>query len=168
MGTEHLHTTPPSHSELNHETTDVNLTGITRIAIVSLLVIVAILVFVYFFEKGMARFLTEDRPLPAMADKKPGVDRIPKAPLVVPDEPGTLRQLRSEEEQILNHYAWVDKSQGIVRIPIARALEFVAQNPALIAPQGAPPPATSPGAPAAATPAPPTPPPTPAPPPSGK
>ncbi len=163
MGTEHLHSTPPSHSELNHETTDVNLTGITRIAMVSFLVIVGILVFVYFFEKGLAHFLTEDRPPPAMADKKPGVDRIPKTPLMVPDEPGTLRQLRTEEEQILNHYAWVDKSQGIVRVPISRALELVAQNPALIAPQGAPPPAAAPATPAAAAPATPAPPP-----PSGK
>jgi hypothetical protein len=151
MGTDHLHTTPPSHGELNHETTDVSLTGITRIAIVSLLVIVAILGFVYVFEKGLAHVLTEDRPMPAMSERKPGVDRIPKAPLVITDEPGTLRQLRTEEEKVLNHYAWIDKGQGVVRVPIARALELVAQNPKLIAPTGTVPAATP--APAAAAPA---------------
>jgi hypothetical protein len=94
-----------------------------------------------------------------MSDKKPNVDRIPKTPLLVTDEPGTLRQLRTEEEKILNHYAWVDKSQGVVRVPIARAMEMVAENPALIAPQGPaamPAPAAAPAAAAApATPAPP-------------
>src|SRR5262249_59670819 len=89
----------------------------------------------------------------AMADWKANTDRTPKTPLLVTDEPGTLRQLRTEEQQILTHYAWVDKSQGIVQIPIDRALELVAKNSALLAPQGTPSPA-APGAPAATTPQP--------------
>ncbi len=152
MGTEHLHS--PSHRELNHETTDVSLTGITRLAIVSLLLIVGIMVFIYLFEKGLARVLGDTTSPPAMADWKPNTDRTPKAPLLVTDEPGTLRQLRTEEQQILTHYAWVDKSQGVVQIPIDRALELVAKNPALLAPQGTAPPSAAPGAPAAAASAP--------------
>ena len=148
MGTEHPHSS--SHGPLNHETTDVNLTGITRLAIVSLLLIVGIMGFVYFFQKGLARVLGDTTSPPAMADWKANTNRTPKAPLLVTDEPGTLRQLRTEEQEILTHYAWVDKSQGIVRIPIDRALELVAKNPALLAPQGAAAPA-APGAPAGST-----------------
>jgi hypothetical protein len=123
-----------AHPELNHETTDVNLTGITRLAIGSLAIIVVILAFVYFFEKGMARVLPDTTTTPAMADWKPTDDRTPKAPLVITDEPGLLRKLRSDEEKALHHYAWIDKSQGVVQVPIDKALEMVASNPKLLAP----------------------------------
>src|SRR5262249_38579343 len=145
MGTDHTHLTP-AHSELNHETTDVNLTGITRIAIVSLLVIVGILGFVYLFEKGMARVLTDKTAQPAMADWKPTDARTPKVPLVITDAPGLLRKLHEDENDKLHNYAWVDKTSGVVRVPIDKALEMVASNPKLLAPEG--------GAPAAAAPAP--------------
>jgi hypothetical protein len=151
MGTEH-HPHSSSHSALNHETTDVNLTGITRLAIVSLLVIGLILGFVWIFQKGLVRFLGDTTAPPPMADWKAHDNRTPKAPLIITDEPGLLRQLRTEEQKVLEGYAWVDKSQGVVQIPIDRALEAVAKNPALLAPQGAAP--AAPTAPAAAAPAP--------------
>ena len=124
-----------AHPELNHETTDVNLTGITRLAIASLLVIVGILVFVYFFQKGLGKVLPDTTMQPAMADWKPTDSRTPKAPLVITDEPGLLRKIRSEEEKTLHHYAWVDKGTGVVQVPIDKALEMVASNPKLLAPQ---------------------------------
>ena len=125
-----------AHPELNHETTDVNLTGITRLAIASLLVIVGILVFVYFFQKALGKVLPDTTTQPTMADWKPTDSRTPKAPLVITDEPGLLRKIRSEEEKTLHHYAWVDKGTGVVQVPIDKALEMVASNPKLLAPQG--------------------------------
>jgi hypothetical protein len=157
MGTEHTHLTS-SHPELNHETTDVNLTGITRLAIVSLLVIVGILAFVYFFQKGLGRVLPDTTSQPAMADWKPTDARTPKAPLLITDEPGLLRKLHTEENEKLHSYAWVDKATGTVRVPIDKALEMVANNPKLLAPQGTAP----------ATPPPPGPTPAPATPSAGK
>jgi hypothetical protein len=126
---------PGAHPELNHETTDVNLTGITRLAIASLLVIVGILVFVYFFQKALGKVLPDTTTQPTMADWKPTDSRTPKAPLVITDEPGLLRKIRSEEEKTLHHYAWVDKGTGVVQVPIDKALEMVASNPKLLAPQ---------------------------------
>jgi hypothetical protein len=141
MGTEH-HPQSSQHSPLNHETTDVNLTGITRLAIGSLVLIWLILIGVWGFERLMARFLTDTTRLPTMADWSADKPRPAKGPPVITDEPGLLRQLHTEEKQTLEGYKWVDKGQGIVQIPIDRALELVAKNPALIAPQGAAPPAT--------------------------
>ena len=37
-----------------------------------------------------------------------------------------LEQLRADESAILNNYAWVDFSKGIVRIPIDQAIDMVA------------------------------------------
>jgi len=42
------------------------------------------------------------------------------------DELGDLRKLRQQEDEILDTYGWVDRSAGVVRIPIARALEVAA------------------------------------------
>src|SRR5947199_10211842 len=35
-----------------------------------------------------------------------------------------LKTVREDAEKALNTYAWVDKSKGVVRIPISRALEL--------------------------------------------
>ena len=39
-----------------------------------------------------------------------------------------IATLHAREEILLNHYTWVDRSKGTVRIPIERAMEIVAQQ----------------------------------------
>lgn len=39
-----------------------------------------------------------------------------------------LQKLRAAEDALLNGYGWVDRSAGIVRIPIDRAIELLAQR----------------------------------------
>jgi hypothetical protein len=150
---------------LNHETTDVSLTGITRLAILSFVLIFAVLGGVYVFWGVFARWSADTRPMEPMAGRKAGEDRLPKGPLVITDEPGALRQLRTKERDVLQHYGWVDKGQGVVRIPIDRAIEVLASQPQRLLVDGSAPaapaaPAAPEGAaPAATPPAPATPPP---------
>jgi hypothetical protein len=42
-----------------------------------------------------------------------------------------LRALREAEESLLNSYAWIDKEKGIVRIPVERAMEMLAEKEAV-------------------------------------
>lgn len=42
--------------------------------------------------------------------------------------PAELRAMREAEERALNGYGWVDREAGIVRIPIDRAMEILAQK----------------------------------------
>jgi hypothetical protein len=132
---------------LNHETTDVSLSGITRLAILSFFVIFAILGVVYVFWGAFARYSADTRPMEPMAGRKPGEDRLPVGPLVITDEPGALRQLRAKERDVLHHYGWVDKNQGVVRIPIDRAIDLLASQPQRLSPDGSAP--AAPAAPAA-------------------
>lgn len=37
--------------------------------------------------------------------------------------------LRAEDENILSNYSWVDRNNGIVRIPIDRAIELLSEVP---------------------------------------
>ena len=39
-----------------------------------------------------------------------------------------LQQMRAAEDQILNSYGWVDQKKGVVRVPIARAIDLLAQR----------------------------------------
>lgn len=55
--------------------------------------------------------------------------------LQVPDEPrlqvlpsADLERLRAEEAARLEKYAWVDRPAGVVRIPIERAIEVLAER----------------------------------------
>ena len=43
-------------------------------------------------------------------------------------EPDELAQVRAAQQELLNGYRWVDEKQGVVRIPIARAMELVAER----------------------------------------
>lgn len=50
---------------------------------------------------------------------------------MTPDAPGVreaLGTLRAEEEATLNNYAWVDRNNNVVRIPIADAMKLALQR----------------------------------------
>jgi hypothetical protein len=126
--------TPPKGLPLNHEPTDVSLKGVGRIAILSYVILFVILVLVYGVWKGMQAWASDSRQMPPMSAYADGKERLPRGPLVLTDEPGYLRELRKEEHEILEKYGWVDKTQGIVRVPIARAIEMLAEHPEKIAP----------------------------------
>ncbi|HEX4963853.1 MAG TPA: hypothetical protein VF173_23715 [Thermoanaerobaculia bacterium] len=50
----------------------------------------------------------------------------PPAPLLQEDPVADMTQMRAREEQELTHAAWIDRQQGIVRLPVADAIDVVA------------------------------------------
>jgi hypothetical protein len=54
----------------------------------------------------------------------------PPAPRLQTDPVADLQDLRAEERRLLDGYGWVDRAQGTVRIPIARAMELLASRQA--------------------------------------
>lgn len=52
----------------------------------------------------------------------------PPLPRLQPNPRADLLALRAEEDAVLRTYAWVDKGRGIVRVPIERAMEILAQR----------------------------------------
>ncbi|HEY4120590.1 MAG TPA: hypothetical protein VGM56_22150 [Byssovorax sp.] len=49
----------------------------------------------------------------------------PPTPRLQPSPPVDLATLRAEEERVLRGYAWIDRGNGVVSIPIDRAMELV-------------------------------------------
>lgn len=54
----------------------------------------------------------------------------PPAPRLQTDPLADLRALRAEEDARLFGYGWVDRDAGIVRIPIERAIDLLAERAA--------------------------------------
>ncbi len=53
---------------------------------------------------------------------------VPPQPRLQPKPRQDLLALRAWETEVLSSYDWVDKDEGIVRIPIERAMDLLAQR----------------------------------------
>jgi hypothetical protein len=55
------------------------------------------------------------------------ITKLPQ-PRLEGDERREINDFREQEEQTLNSYGWVDQKAGVVRIPIDRAMQLMAQR----------------------------------------
>ncbi|MEO8603052.1 MAG: hypothetical protein ABI629_10800 [bacterium] len=117
---------PESHHGVNaHETTDVNLRPvvIAGFGLLIILLLSAVAMFGLFdvLQVQEARTSPPANPL-AAADAA----HVPPAPRLQVHPIKDLQELRKAEQDLLTSYAWKDKNTGVVRIPIARAMELLA------------------------------------------
>jgi hypothetical protein len=109
--------------EDRHEHADVNIWAIGRFGIALAILCVISLGLLYgLFTYFKAR---EGGPLPA-----PRIDarNKPKAPVLQETPITDLKQMRAAEDQLLNSYGWVDQAHGVVRVPIAQAMDMLAKR----------------------------------------
>jgi hypothetical protein len=62
-------------------------------------------------------------PLPVNAPSQ-----LPPEPRLQVNAPVDLLQWRAKEDALVDNYEWVDRNNGVVRIPISRAMELVEQR----------------------------------------
>lgn len=53
---------------------------------------------------------------------------LPPQPRLQVNAPMDLKRMREREDALLNSYGWADRSNGMARIPIERAMEIMAQR----------------------------------------
>jgi hypothetical protein len=56
------------------------------------------------------------------------VQRFPTPRLQTDDGNEEIAEMHAREDLLLDYYSWVDRSNGKVRIPIARAMQLIAQH----------------------------------------
>lgn len=124
---------PDSSRERGHEQRDVSfrglMLGIASLAVLLLGVGAAMeLLFDAFSEREV-----RDAPPPSPL----GTPASPSEPRLETEPGALLDRLRSTEDALLNNYAWLDPAAGIVRIPIDRAIDVIAERglPAAGAPE---------------------------------
>jgi len=55
-------------------------------------------------------------------------ERMPPSPRLQVNPREDLRELRAGEDAVLNSYGWVDRNNGIARIPIGDAMKLTVQR----------------------------------------
>ena len=113
-----------------HEEKDVNVWAVAKFAIaLVLLCAVALAGLAGLFRYFQTREARLQPPQVAGDDLKgpslPPEPRLQSSPVL------DLKRMRQEEDQILGSYGWIDRQQGIVRLPIARAMDLLSQRGSL-------------------------------------
>ena len=110
----------PQDPHAGHETTDINVWAVGKFAIGLVIVCVVSLLLLF----GLLKFF-QSREETSVANTVEPVKLFPE-PQLQKTEILDLKALHAEEDKLLNGYAWVDPKQGIVRIPVDRAIEVLA------------------------------------------
>jgi hypothetical protein len=135
---------------LNHETRDVNLAGAPRFVIGMIVFLAIVFAFIWFVYTRWRADADATRPsVPAITVREG--DRLPPLPRLQTTPATDLRGFQESESLVLTTYGWVDKEQGVVRIPVSRAIDLVAER-GLPAPIASPPSGEAPGTAPAGTP----------------
>ena len=108
-----------------YEKRDANLRTIVifGVGLIALTIIVLLLMWLMFsaFATREARF---DRPRSPLADTR----QPSKEPRLQVAPTQDLNEMSAREDALLNSYGWVNKEADVVRIPIDRAIELLAER----------------------------------------
>jgi hypothetical protein len=107
-----------------HQTSDINLRVVTWTAIG--LVISAIAV--YLTVGGLFNLFKRQYASASAPSRITTPGRWPPPPRLQTSPTSDLQRLLEAENAKLNSYGWIDKSAGVVRIPIDRAMDLLAQR----------------------------------------
>jgi hypothetical protein len=117
--------TSPRVTQSGHEKTDASPRGLIYFAgvIAIILVVVALLLILLFkhFQKAEPAGSFVATPFEA-------VEPTPPPPHIQPDPRADMRSYADSQEKLLNTYGWIDRQNGIVRLPIDRAMELLLQR----------------------------------------
>jgi hypothetical protein len=112
---------------VHHETSDANVNGIFAFgaALVIAGAIILFLVWLLFGYFSSRQAASGGREFPLAAEQQ---NRLPPEPRLQTNPKQDLIDLRAGEDAILNTYGWVDKTGGVVRIPISEAMKLTVER----------------------------------------
>src|SRR5262245_52398222 len=118
----------PRHADVAHETSDVNIRAILAaggglILMGAVVYFVVWLLFGYLYRREAAASASPAYPLAVGQG-----DRLPPEPRLQMHPRQDLKDLRESEDVLLKSYGWVDRNQGVVRIPIDEAMRLTLQR----------------------------------------
>jgi hypothetical protein len=117
---------PQNHGVATEER-DINARAIVRLGVaLTAIVTVACFMLWFVFDQLAAREAAKGTP-PSSLIQKEGATQ-PPAPRLQANTPAELKQVREDEDAVLNTYGWVDPQHGVVRLPISRAMDLAAER----------------------------------------
>jgi hypothetical protein len=112
----------PHDPRVGHETTDVNVWAVGKFGIALVVVCVMSIALLW----GLLKYFQSEQATSMATTVEPTKlfpqPRLQRTPVL------DLRAIRAEEDKVLDSYAWVDQKQGVVRIPVALAIDILAKR----------------------------------------
>lgn len=116
----------PSNPDVQFEKEDIRATPVLRFLVGIAITSVVVCFLLLAFYRGMRSYVAGLQPEPPHMkfedERQAPAPRLQERPYL------DLRENRAREDRILSTYGWVDKSRGVVRIPIALAMRLVAEE----------------------------------------
>jgi hypothetical protein len=109
--------------EERHEHADVNIWAIGRFGIALAFICVMAMGILY----GLFRYFSSQHGGP-VPETRIDARHKPPAPYLQEKPVTDLKEMRAAEDHLVNSYGWIDQSQGIVRVPVSRAIDLLAQK----------------------------------------
>ena len=111
--------------DVGHETRDISVTVVIWFGVGLIVSAIAIYVAIAGLYRHFARQTSSREPTSRIALKTSMV--VPPPQLQV-NPTIDFEQFRAAEDAQLNSYGWVDKRAGVIRIPIERAMDLIAER----------------------------------------
>jgi hypothetical protein len=111
------------HEGVRYESSDASAPALARFMLFLVLATVAIALLVRVMYFSLAHREAQRQPPPPILGFE--ANREPPLPRLQPQEGPDLEAYEAEQKLIVTTYAWVDKSHGIVRIPVDEAMRLL-------------------------------------------
>lgn len=119
------HGRPQDNPEVRHEHRDINVRVIVGFGLALVIAAIVVHLGLYWLLWRFERIAAERAPEISPIEVTPP---MPPEPGLRVSPPADLAAMRAAEEKVLETYGWVDKERKIVRIPIDRAMELLAER----------------------------------------
>lgn len=110
--------------EVGHETRDISVRVVGWFAVG----LIAAAIITYAGVAGLFHVFKQDYPSPSAPSRITEPRVFAPEPRLQNNPRTDLDQFRATEEAKLNSYGWIDKEEGVIRIPIERAMDLIAER----------------------------------------
>jgi hypothetical protein len=110
--------------EVGHEARDAAPRPLLLFALYLTLLIVAVFAASAWLDRVLSGRIAAGRSVHPMADFR----AVPHGPLLQAQPATDLEHMRQQEASTLGSYGWIDREQGVVRIPIERAMDLALER----------------------------------------
>ena len=123
-----------------HEPNTVNIPGVVKFLVwlSGVIVLAALLMWglLHYFDARKAKEAPPPAPL-ATGVRLPPEPRLQGAPGSASSPTQDIRRFREQEDQMLDSYGWIDRQNGVIRIPIEQAKKLIEQGGLSVTPPSA-------------------------------
>ncbi|NUO80154.1 hypothetical protein HUU05_08765 [candidate division KSB1 bacterium] len=114
------------HNGRGYETSDANVGGVAKFGVaLAVICAIALVLMVLLLDYFRAEKKSAE---PAMSPLAAQREALPPEPRLQIQPNADWEKYEASEDSVLNSYGWVSREAGVVRLPIDRALELVAQR----------------------------------------